>query len=201
VKRFAWVVLISAATIGSGCGDANLVGARIDSSAADNRDGGAGPIGSGQPGSACSYDGGCGNPFLVCAPSNGVACRDPDASAPVSSGLPVCPMTAPVTLDLCAVRYDLPCRVDSDCGPAGFTCNRQAVSSCEGAAADTDCGYCDGQAQEGPCTGDGDCPAGWSCYSPCPCATSSATAMGCYPPFAAFGCPACIVTVPDAGTP
>ncbi len=190
---------MAAATIGSGCSAAKLVGAPIDSSAANNHDGGASLSGSGQPGSICSEDGGCGNPFLVCMSQNAFACRDPDASAPDSSGLPVCPTTASVTLDLCTVRYNLPCRVASDCGPGGFTCDLQAPGSCQGAAADAACGYC--EAQEGPCTGDGDCPAGWSCYSPCPCATSPAESKGCYPPFAMFGCPACLVTVPDAGTP
>ena len=195
----ACVLLMATATIGFGCSGANLGGSPIDSSVANNHDGGGSPSGSGQPGASCSDDGGCGNPFLVCRSQNVIACRDLDASPPDSSGLPGCPMTASVTLDLCTVRYDLPCRVASDCGPGGFTCNLQAPGSCQGAAADTACGYC--EAQEGPCMGDGDCLAGWSCYSPCPCATSSAGPKACYPPFATFGCPVCGVTVLDAGTP
>ena len=216
--RAAWISLLCSAAISSGCTDVNSAAAFIGSGAPTGPDGGATdarqtsdgppPFGPGQAGYLCSADGGCGNQFLICMPASGVACRDPDASVTdaetlqlsvPTSDLPICPMTAPVMLDVCMVRYNMLCRVDSDCGPAGFTCNRQTLNTCQDAGADAACGYCNGKG--GPCSSDGDCPQGWSCYSPCPCATNSAEPKGCYPPFAMFGCPACVAGVFDAGSP
>jgi hypothetical protein len=75
--------------------------------------------------------------------------------------------------------------VDSDCGPAGFTCNA---------------GVCAELPTTHPCAGDDDCPQGWSCYSPCPCNGTDTEPKGCYPPFAQFHCDVCITgTVDDAG--
>jgi hypothetical protein len=148
----------------------------------------------GQPMSACSVDSDCGNAYLTCVPQTVYACRNPgaDAGASPSNNLPICPTTAQVTEDLCAVRYQLPCQVDSDCGPAGFTCSHACSNGT------TTCGMCSANGP-GPCTNDGQCPQGWSCYTPCPCGATRPTGGSCNPPFAIFNCPACIVTSVDGG--
>ena len=100
----------------------------------------------GLPGSPCVDDTGCGNPYLLCAGS------------------------------VCAVRYLSLCSSNSDCGPAGFTCNQFS---------------CVALPTTSPCASNGDCPQGWSCYAPCPCRNTD-NAKGCYPPFLQFNCPVCI---------
>jgi hypothetical protein len=145
----------------------------------------------------CSTDSDCGNPFLVCAPVHVYLCLDSSSgdAAPPLHPTQNCP-GVPTTERLCTVRYNLPCLIDSDCGPAGFTCNH-SVSVCFGSDGGAACGACDGTG--GSCSGDSDCPQGWSCYSPCDCPTRPALAKGCYPPFAVFGCPNCPATIIDGG--
>jgi hypothetical protein len=77
----------------------------------------------------CSVDSDCGNPFLARVSQMASMCRDPSVDAgsgPLSgdipSNLPLCPTVALVTVKLCSVRYQVPCQIDSDCGPDGFTC-------------------------------------------------------------------------------
>jgi hypothetical protein len=151
-------------------------------------------------GALCASDSDCGNAFLGCAPTTGTTCRaaGPDAGAgspPWSypDNLPICPETATVTFDSCTARYQLPCRADTDCGPAGFTCvhGSSFESPCPGDDSGTAaCGICNQEAK-GPCSADAECPAGWSCYWPCSCAGQAPVAKGCYPPFAQFNCPSC----------
>jgi hypothetical protein len=137
----------------------------------------------------CRTDFDCRSAYLVCVPPDYVTielCRDPDAGADPSPACPVfpqyatapsCPQTVRVTSTVCEVRYQRPCTVDSDCGPAGFMC---AGGGCR-------------QTQSGaPCNSASDCPTGWQCYAPCACSTSGVAATSvCEPPFAQFGCPAC----------
>ena len=52
------------------------------------------------PGQACATDVDCWNAFLAC-----ISVQD-----------------GQVTRGQCEARYQLPCQFDSDCGPAGFTC-------------------------------------------------------------------------------
>jgi len=143
-----------------------------------------------QPGMPCSVDSDCGNPFLDCVSQLATLCRDPNSPSAdagsetlpgnIPDNLPLCPTVAQVTVNLCSVRYQLPCRVDSDCGPDGFTCNG-------------------GQCSQPPlttCDGDAVCPQGWSCYAPCGgCGYSNY----CYPPFAIFSCPLCLGSFVDGG--
>jgi hypothetical protein len=147
---------------------------------------------SSQPDDPCAVDSDCQSNFLACRPTTVDVCRDANDGAlpaacvpPALANVPVCPTTAPVTLGLCAVRYQLPCTVDSDCGPAGFSCSS---GSCQ-------------QDSGGPCETDTDCLIGWSCYVPCPCPSPPSTEppqppqppqqASCEPPFATFACPAC----------
>jgi hypothetical protein len=145
-----------------------------------------------QPGMLCPIDSDCGNSFLTCLRQVATMCRDPnsvsvDAGGETSSGnvpadLPLCPTQTQVTANLCSVRYQLPCQVDSDCGPDGFTCNT---------------GQCSQKALVA-CNGDGECPQGWSCYSACQCGNAVGVKY-CYPPFAEFWCPMCLVSIVDGG--
>lgn len=136
------------------------------------------------PTSPCRTDSDCQNPYLVCEhPTGGVfVCRDseavvnPSCPSPVHpTNLPICPTTEPVPYDVCLVRYQLPCAVDTDCGPAGF--------ACEG-------GRCGGTAASNSCTTASDCPTGWDCVTFCPCPPRE-TGKQCEPPFAVVNCPAC----------
>jgi hypothetical protein len=133
-----------------------------------------------QPGLPCSVDSDCGNPFLSCVAQLVTMCRATNSvnadAAMTSRGsipvdLPTCPTQAQVTVNLCSVRYLLPCQVDSDCGPDGFTC------------AD---GQCSSQAFVN-CSEDSECPQGWSCHDPC----CGGSAPNCYPPFAVTSCGVC----------
>jgi hypothetical protein len=143
-----------------------------------------------QPGMPCSGDSDCGNPFLACVSQMATLCRDPNSASAdagsetlpgnIPNNLPLCPTVAQVTVNLCSVRYQLPCRVDSDCGPDEFTCNG-------------------GQCSQPPlttCSGDAVCPQGWSCYAPC---GGCGYSKYCYPPFSMFSCPICLGSLVDGG--
>jgi hypothetical protein len=150
---------------------------------------------SNQPYAPCAVDSDCHDPFLACKPVSADACRDPDAGTddagcpppPALDDLPICPTTAHVTLNACSVTYQQGCNVDSDCGPDGFTCRMNAVFPCP---TDAPCGQCDEAAAAAVCTTAADCPAGWDCYTPCPCGAATPS-KSCEPPFARFNCPAC----------
>jgi hypothetical protein len=131
-------------------------------------------------GMPCSVDSDCGNPFLTCVAQQATMCRDPNSQDPsagmprlgnVPVALPTCPTTAEVTANLCSVRYQLPCRVDSDCGPDGFTCPD---------------GRCSSQ-PPAQCTDDRECPQGWSCSDPC----CGGRMTKCYPPYSVTSCGLC----------
>jgi hypothetical protein len=132
----------------------------------------------------CRFDSDCRDAYLACVPPGYVTidvCRDPviqtDPACPyyaVESSAPLCPQTVQVTSTVCEVRYQHPCTIDTDCGPAGFTCvntgcQPQTSAACETAA---------------------DCPTGWECYVPCAC-PGVRDAKFCQPPFAVSFCPAC----------
>jgi hypothetical protein len=132
--------------------------------------------GSSRPNDPCAFDTDCHSPFLACTAQMIEGCRDVDAGCPRPgfAAHPLCPKTGTLTTSLCSVRYQLPCMVDADCGPDGFTCQggrcqQQAVDSCDTAAT---------------------CPAGWDCYTLCPC---YGPAKHCYPPFAISSCSACLI--------
>jgi hypothetical protein len=136
------------------------------------------------PTSPCRTDSDCQNPYLVCEhPTGGIfVCRDADAGAdpscpsPVTlTNVPICPATEPVPYDVCLVRYQIPCAVDTDCGPAGFACQG---------------GRCVGKAASNSCTTTSECPMGWGCVTFCPCPPMEAGKQ-CEPPFAVVNCPAC----------
>lgn len=139
------------------------------------------------PSSPCRVDSDCQNPYLVCERPNGgvFVCRDPQAVVDLAcpslvdaTNVPTCPTTEPVPYSVCTVRYQRPCTVDMDCGPAGFMCTG---GRCEGAGSLTTCSTA------------ADCPAAWDCYAPCACPGIEGTKV-CEPPFAEFGCPACVPT-------
>jgi hypothetical protein len=91
------------------------------------------------------------------------------------------PGPTPITANLCGIRYQRPCNVDSDCGPA-FTCTFS--SAC---AAGSTCGTC--RVEPGtPCVTSADCPKEWDCYAPCACTNAQTI---CVAPFERFGCPEC----------
>jgi len=149
------------------------------------QEGDGSPRPQGQPMSPCSVDSECDNTYLSCVPQTVYVCRDPSAAiADAGSGVPTCPATEQITENLCTVRYQLPCQVDHDCGPAGFTCDHSCWNG------ETTCGIC---LEEGPsrCSSDDQCPQGWACYTPCPCGDTPATGGLCNPPFAVFHCPVC----------
>ena len=137
----------------------------------------------------CRTDSDCRSAYLICVPPDYETielCRDPDAgvdpfpacpSFPAYATAPICPQTVRVTSTVCEVRYQRPCTVDSDCGPAGFMCVG---------------GGCRQTLSGAPCNSASDCPTEWQCYAPCACPTSGIAATTvCVPPFAQFGCPAC----------
>ena len=133
--------------------------------------------------SPCRVDSDCQNPYLVCERSGGViACRDPQATVNPAcpplvdmTNVPACPMTEPAPFPVCTVRYQLPCTVDTDCGPV-FTCTR---------------GRCQSAPTATTCSTAADCPTAWDCYAPCACPGTAGTKV-CEPPFAVFNCPACV---------
>jgi len=186
VARCRWVLLLLVVT---GCGRTSLNEPGTNSSVdVGGVEGGASGQGE-QPGAPCSVDSDCGNSFLACSPKVVSMCRDPnsmsvDAGDETSLGnipanLPACPTQTQVNVNLCSVRYQLPCQVDSDCGPDGFTCNTYNPGQCSSTQ--------DGVA----CTGDAECPQGWSCYVACQCADAVGVKR-CYPPFAVVGCDVCL---------
>jgi hypothetical protein len=143
----------------------------------------------------CRTDSDCRSAYLVCVPPDYVTvtiCRDPNASPdpscpvfPELSAAPICPQTIRVTSTICEVRYQRPCTVDSDCGPAGYMC----VS-----------GGCRQTLSGAACNSASDCPTEWDCYAPCACPGSGVSAKTvCVPPFAQFGCPECPAVTSDGG--
>jgi hypothetical protein len=151
---------------------------------------------SSMPMAPCAVDSDCHSAYLFCGPPQDTVegCRDADAAVddcapPAFADLPICPATKRITANLCGIRYQRPCQVDSDCGP-GFTCGPSDASMCP---AGSPCGTC----QEPPlatCVTKANCPKGWDCYDPCPCPTMPNAQTYCYPPFAGFNCPACPAT-------
>jgi hypothetical protein len=154
------------------------------------------------PGHLCRVDSDCHNSYLACRSRYVGFCQSPEV--PLSRcqatllGLPAevpsCPTTIAIDLQLCQVRHQLPCRVATDCGPAGFEC--VVTGSCPSAT--EACGTCQGGNEQ--CATADECPTGWECYASCPCANRVGTKR-CYPPHALFRCPLCapIVDV-DGGT-
>jgi hypothetical protein len=138
----------------------------------------------------CRTNSDCRSAYLVCVPPDYVTielCRDPDAGvepdpacpfSPEFSTAPICPQTVRVTSPVCEVRYQRPCTVDGDCGPAGFICTT---------------GSCQWPDPPGPCASASECPAEWSCSAPCACPGTVAMKV-CEPPFAEFHCPPCALT-------
>ena len=164
-------------------------GARGDAVApGDARDDAAAPdCGPPTPSTPCRTDADCGDPYLICVPTDYgsvTVCRYPDQDAginpacpsfPVLAAAPICPTMVQVTSPVCEIRYQRQCTVDTDCGPAGFTCTD---GGCNTLAADS------GKA----CATAADCPTGWDCYVSCPCPITNDTKT-CMPPFAVnFGC-------------
>jgi hypothetical protein len=143
----------------------------------------------------CASDSDCGNPYLACSPTSLSICRsDPDASATNAAlaDAALCPAMSQEVLDVCVVRYQLPCDASASCGPAGFTCAASGtLCNSAGCMQEMRC-----QSQYTLCSSDSDCPAGWSCYSPAgggalpPDAGAQAAPKACYPPFAMFNGPA-----------
>jgi hypothetical protein len=159
-------------------------------------------------GRPCVDDSDCGNAYLTCVPQVVMGCHDADAGVDAGSvfaNLPVCPTIGQVTRNQCAARYEQPCQLDKDCGPAGFTC----TPACTDGGAGASCGLCpDGTscnlcAEEtpSPCTADAQCPQGWSCSDLCPCGDADdALRKTCNPPqFLPVECPA--VVCATAGQP
>jgi hypothetical protein len=172
-----------AGTRSDGAGGA---GTRSDGADGGVSDDASNPCGDPMPYLPCDRDSDCRNPYLACgAPTTTLTgCRDVDAGADPAcpqvaaafDNLPVCPATAPITHDVCNVRYQSPCVADTDCGPAGFTC---ASGRCQ-------------ERQTAACASASDCPTGWDCYVPCECPGLRET-KACEPPFAELGCPLCPV--------
>jgi hypothetical protein len=134
--------------------------------------------------SPCRVDSDCQNPYLVCERPGGViVCRDPQANPACPSlvdmtNVPACPTTEPAPYPVCTISYQLPCTVDTDCGPV-FTCTR---GRCQSAPTGTKCSTA------------ADCPTAWDCYTPCASSPCIAATKVCEPPFAVFNCPACAPT-------
>jgi hypothetical protein len=135
----------------------------------------------------CSVDAGCGNPYLACVN----ICGGADAAFTSLPGAADanCPAGSPV--DLCVPTYELPCKTNSDCGPAGFICeDAGAICPAGGGLACVPLPGC--RAQSTLCSSDNDCPTGWSCYSPTggqgevSGREGGGAEMACYPPFAMF---------------
>jgi hypothetical protein len=146
-----------------------------------------------QDGVLCTSDADCGNPYLTCALPPGTVCG-PVSDPPVNDAGYTC---GPGTFRVCTARYNLPCQVDTDCGPAGFACINSGCGWVNGVPV-TDCPHCE-PTGSGPCSSDGDCPQGWSCFSPCPCPTGTPLPKSCNPPFETWACPVCIVASVDGG--
>ena len=143
------------------------------------------------PFAPCAVDSDCQSAYLFCGPPQGTvdACRDADAAVddcapPAFAELPFCPMTKLITANLCGIRYQRPCNVDSDCGP-GFTCTLSGANTCP---AGSSCGKCQTRPATA-CVTKADCPKEWDCYAPCACTPNAQTY--CIAPFEMFGCPAC----------
>jgi hypothetical protein len=137
-----------------------------------------------QPFDPCATDSDCHHPFLECAQQTVESCngiprpQDTGCPSPFPADLPICPETARISVRLCAVRYQEPCVIDSDCGPGGFVCTRGACQEQGG----------------GLCETESDCPQGWDCFAPCPCASRDAAEhRGCYAPFTMLHCPLCVI--------
>lgn len=130
----------------------------------------------------CEADADCHDPYLACAPVH------------VEVG------GAPETQNLCVPSYQRECTRNSDCGPAGFTCNTNGPSIC---SADE----CHKTSECNPvskaCETDGECPSGWSCFAATggpggppvgddagdeygDAQSSYASAKSCYPPYSMF---------------
>jgi hypothetical protein len=146
---------------------------------------------SSMPLAPCAVDSDCHSAYLFCGPPLGTVegCRDADAAAdncvaPALSDLPICPTTVRITANLCGIRYQRPCNIDSDCGP-GFTCDLSGASTCP---VGSPCGTCQAPPQAA-CVTKSDCPKEWDCYASCGCSPTAPTF--CFPPFEIFRCPEC----------
>jgi hypothetical protein len=151
---------------------------------------------SSMPLALCAVDSDCHSAYLYCGPPQGtvIFCRDADAAIDrctprVLVDAPICPDTVQITDHLCGVRYQRPCQVDSDCGPA-FTCVAGAASPC---AAGSPCGMCQWP-PSAVCETKADCPNEWDCYAACACPGTPNAQTTCHPPFAIFHCPECAPT-------
>jgi hypothetical protein len=146
---------------------------------------------SSMPMAPCAADSDCHSAYLFCgAPQATVeGCREAnapvdDCAPPAFADLPICPATKRITANLCGIRYQRPCNIDSDCGP-GFTCGPSDVSMCP---AGSPCGTCQAPPRA-VCVTKADCPSDWDCYAPCACAANAQTY--CFAPFEVFRCPEC----------
>jgi hypothetical protein len=152
---------------------------------------------SSMPLAPCLVDSDCHSAYLFCGPPLGTVtfCRDADAAvdecaAPAFANPPMCPAVTFIRDNLCGIRYQRPCKDDSDCGP-GFTCDSSGASSSTcptGSPAGTPCGRC----QAPPfaaCVTKADCPKEWDCNAGCGCTPDAQTY--CFPPFEIFRCPNC----------
>ncbi len=148
---------------------------------------------SSMPLAPCAVDSDCHSAYLFCGAPQGTvdACRDADAAVddcapPAFADLPICPMTKQITANLCGIRYQRPCNIDSDCGP-GLTCDLSGASTCPAGP----CGTCQ-TPPPAACVTNADCPKEWDCYAACACTPNEQT--HCFPPFEIFHCPECAPT-------
>ena len=150
---------------------------------------------SSMPLAPCLVDSDCHSAYLFCGPPLGTVtfCRDADAAVDECAVAafvdpPTCPAVKYITDDLCGVRYQRPCKVDSECGP-GFMCDASAAGTCPtGSPAGTPCGRCQAPPPQ-TCVTKADCPKEWDCNAGCACTPDAQTY--CIPPFEIFRCPSC----------
>ena len=161
VQRRPWFALmvLSAALWAGACSSPLAGGGGTGTGGAGGRTDGAVDVSGGPSlalvGQSCATDADCGNLFLTCIQNQ------------------------------CAIRYDRPCTVDSDCGPAGYICTPACPdagsASCSACLGGTSCNHCVVNAPSTPCTSDDQCLTGWSCYDLCN--TGNPATLACRPPF------------------
>jgi hypothetical protein len=150
------------------------------------------PADSTAQGRECKVDADCGDPYLVCNATLVFIdeCFRIDAGLDAPSDAGACRTSVEAMRNLCAPSYQVPCRVDSDCGPDGFTCNLDGGRICSADAGCETYGRC--ESDETLCSSDAECPEGWSCYAPTShcfggdCDVDAGIRKACYPPFTVF---------------